>query len=149
MTGCWVSRWIIALVWSGVLDRCAFRMHAIKEPEGSDWWPFRYHQYFLNCVGAFVGFAAIAYFWAYPRCGGRLRVLATVQDLLAVQAILAYLARSGAPAPPGPAPVKAAGQWRPAIRSPPRPPAVRAARGAPLAPGLRRRAVSSSSRSTS
>jgi len=39
-----------------------------------------------------------------PRCGGRLRVLATVQDPLAVQAILAYLARSGAPAPPGLAP---------------------------------------------
>jgi hypothetical protein len=39
-----------------------------------------------------------------PRCGGRLRVIATVQDPLAVQAILAYLARSGAPAPPGPAP---------------------------------------------
>jgi hypothetical protein len=68
MTGCWVSRWIIALVWSGVVGRCAFRMRAIKEPEGRDWWPFRYHQYFLNCVGAFVGFAAIAYFWAYPRC---------------------------------------------------------------------------------
>jgi hypothetical protein len=39
-----------------------------------------------------------------PRCGGRLRVIATVQDPLAVQAILTYLARSGAPAPPGPAP---------------------------------------------
>jgi hypothetical protein len=39
-----------------------------------------------------------------PRCGGRLRVIATVQDPRAVQAILAYLARSGAPAPPGPAP---------------------------------------------
>ena len=34
----------------------------------------------------------------------RLRVIATVQDPLAVQAILASLARSGAPAPPGPAP---------------------------------------------
>jgi len=41
---------------------------------------------------------------ACPRCGGRLRVLATVQDPRAVQAILAHLARSGAPAPPGPAP---------------------------------------------
>ena len=41
---------------------------------------------------------------ACPRCGGRLRVLATVHDPRAVQAILAYLARSGAPAPPGPAP---------------------------------------------
>jgi len=39
-----------------------------------------------------------------PRCGGRLRVLATVQAPLAVQAILAHLARSGDPAPPGPAP---------------------------------------------
>jgi len=41
---------------------------------------------------------------ACPRCGGRLRVIATVQDPLAVQAILAHLARAGAPAPPGPAP---------------------------------------------
>ena len=41
---------------------------------------------------------------ACPRCGGRLRVLATVQAPRAVQAILASLARSGAPAPPGPAP---------------------------------------------
>ena len=41
---------------------------------------------------------------ACPRCGGRLRVLATVQDPRAVQAILAHLARSGAPAPHGPAP---------------------------------------------
>ena len=39
-----------------------------------------------------------------PRCGSRLRVIATVQDPLAVQAILASFARSGAPAPPGPAP---------------------------------------------
>jgi len=41
---------------------------------------------------------------ACPRCGGRLRVIATVQDPLAVQAILAHLARARAPAPPGPAP---------------------------------------------
>jgi hypothetical protein len=41
---------------------------------------------------------------ACPRCGGRLRVLATVQTPRAVQALLASLARSGAPAPPGPAP---------------------------------------------
>jgi len=41
---------------------------------------------------------------AGPRWGGRLRVIATVQDPLAVQALLASLARSGAPAPPGPAP---------------------------------------------
>ena len=40
---------------------------------------------------------------ACPRCGARLRVIATVQDPLVVQAILAHLARSGAPAPPGPA----------------------------------------------
>lgn len=41
---------------------------------------------------------------ACPRCGGRLRVIAAVQDPLAVQAILAHLRRSGAPEPPGPAP---------------------------------------------
>ncbi len=41
---------------------------------------------------------------ACPRCGGRLRIIAAVQDPLAVQAILTRLARSGAPAPPGPAP---------------------------------------------
>ena len=41
---------------------------------------------------------------ACPRCGGRLRVIAIVQDPLAVQAILTRLARSAAPAPPGPAP---------------------------------------------
>jgi uncharacterized protein YbaR (Trm112 family) len=41
---------------------------------------------------------------ACPRCGGRLRVIAAVQDPLAVQAILAHRARSAAPAPPGPAP---------------------------------------------
>ena len=40
---------------------------------------------------------------ACPRCGARLRVIATVQDPLVVQAILAHLAPSGAPAPPGPA----------------------------------------------
>ena len=41
---------------------------------------------------------------ACPRCGGRLRVIATVQNPRAVPAILAHVARSGAPAPPGPAP---------------------------------------------
>ena len=41
---------------------------------------------------------------ACPRCGGRLRVLATVQDPRAVQAILAHLPRPRAPASPGPAP---------------------------------------------
>jgi len=41
---------------------------------------------------------------ACPRCGGRLRVIATVHDPLAVQAILAHLARSGATEPPGLAP---------------------------------------------
>jgi len=40
---------------------------------------------------------------ACPRCGGRLRVIAAVQDPLAVQAILTHLARSGVPALPGPA----------------------------------------------
>jgi uncharacterized protein YbaR (Trm112 family) len=40
---------------------------------------------------------------ACPRCGGQLRVIATVQDPLAVQAILAHRARSGNRAPPGPA----------------------------------------------
>jgi uncharacterized protein YbaR (Trm112 family) len=33
---------------------------------------------------------------ACPRCGGRLRVIAAVQDPLAVQAILAHRARSAA-----------------------------------------------------
>ena len=42
--------------------------------------------------------------FACPRCGGRLRVIATVQDPLAVEAIIAHLRRSGAPEPPGPAP---------------------------------------------
>jgi len=41
---------------------------------------------------------------ACPRCGGRLRVIATVQDPLAVQAILTHRTRSGAAEPPGPAP---------------------------------------------
>ena len=39
-----------------------------------------------------------------PRCGHRMRVIATVQDPAVVRAILAHLARSGTPAPPGPAP---------------------------------------------
>ena len=41
---------------------------------------------------------------ACPRCGGRLRVIATVQAPLSVQAILAHLGRSRSPEPPGPAP---------------------------------------------
>jgi len=41
---------------------------------------------------------------ACPRCGGWLRVIVTVQDPLAVQALLAHLVRSNTPAPPGPAP---------------------------------------------
>ena len=42
---------------------------------------------------------------ACPRCGGRLRVIATVQDPLAVQAILAHLGRSlSTTEAPGPAP---------------------------------------------
>jgi hypothetical protein len=39
---------------------------------------------------------------AYQPC--RLRVLATVQDPIAVQAILAHRARAAAAEPPGPAP---------------------------------------------
>jgi uncharacterized protein YbaR (Trm112 family) len=41
---------------------------------------------------------------ACPRCGGRLRVIATVQDPAVVRTILAHLARTNAPDPPGPAP---------------------------------------------
>jgi uncharacterized protein YbaR (Trm112 family) len=41
---------------------------------------------------------------ACPRCGGRLRVIATVQDPLAIQAILAHLGRSLSTEAPGPAP---------------------------------------------
>lgn len=37
---------------------------------------------------------------ACSRCGGCLRVIATVQDSLAVQALLAHRTRSAAPAPP-------------------------------------------------
>jgi len=40
-----------------------------------------------------------------PRCGSRLRGIAPVQDPLAMQAIRAHRARSGAPAPqPHPSP---------------------------------------------
>ena len=41
---------------------------------------------------------------ACPRCGDRLHVIATVQDPLAVQAILAHLRRALCPALPGPSP---------------------------------------------
>ena len=41
---------------------------------------------------------------ACPRCGGHLRVIATVQDPAVVRTILARLARTNAPDPPGPAP---------------------------------------------
>jgi hypothetical protein len=41
---------------------------------------------------------------ACPRCGGRRRVIATVQDPLAVQAILAHLGPSLSPEAPGPTP---------------------------------------------
>jgi hypothetical protein len=51
---------------------------------------------------------------ACPRCRGRLRVIATVQDPLAVQAILAHLARFNTPAPPGPAPPASAAITSPA-----------------------------------
>jgi hypothetical protein len=38
-----------------------------------------------------------------PRCGGRLRVIATVQDSAVVRTILAHLARAHSTEPPGPA----------------------------------------------
>ena len=41
---------------------------------------------------------------ACPRCGGRLPVIATVQDPAVVRTLLAHLALSGAADPPGPAP---------------------------------------------
>ena len=41
---------------------------------------------------------------ACPCCGGRLRVIATVQDPAVVRTILAHLGLSGAADPPGPAP---------------------------------------------
>ena len=41
---------------------------------------------------------------ACPRCGGRLPVIATIQDPVAVRTILAHLGPSGAAEPPGPAP---------------------------------------------
>jgi len=45
--------------------------------------------------------------FACPRRGGRLRVIATAQDPLAVQAILARLTRSTAPRRPAPPPPRA------------------------------------------
>jgi uncharacterized protein YbaR (Trm112 family) len=44
---------------------------------------------------------------ACPRCGGRLRVLATVQDPAVVRPILAYLALAPGPDSPGPRPAPA------------------------------------------
>jgi uncharacterized protein YbaR (Trm112 family) len=41
---------------------------------------------------------------ACPRCGGRLRVIATVQDSAVVRTILAHLGRAHSTQPPGPAP---------------------------------------------
>jgi len=41
---------------------------------------------------------------ACPRCGGRLPVIATIQDPVAVPTMLAHLGPSGAAEPPGPAP---------------------------------------------
>ena len=41
---------------------------------------------------------------AYPRCGGRLRVIATVQDPAVVRAILAHLGLAPGSDSPGPAP---------------------------------------------
>jgi uncharacterized protein YbaR (Trm112 family) len=40
---------------------------------------------------------------ACPRCGGRLRVIATVQDPAVVRAILAHLGLAPGPDSPGPA----------------------------------------------
>jgi uncharacterized protein YbaR (Trm112 family) len=81
---------------------------------------------------------------ACPRCGGRLRVLATVQTPRAVQAILASLARSGAPAPPGPAPPAPAALTSPApqcrSRRCPRPPTPHPA-ARPLTTTPRRRRI--------
>ena len=41
---------------------------------------------------------------ACPRCGGRLRVIAIVQDPAVVRTLLAHGGRARAPAAPGPAP---------------------------------------------
>jgi hypothetical protein len=41
-----------------------------------------------------------------PRCGGRLRVIATVQDPAVVRAILAHLGLAPGPDSPGPAPAR-------------------------------------------
>lgn len=41
---------------------------------------------------------------ACPRCGGRLRVVATIQDPAVVRTILAHLKLAPGPDPPGPAP---------------------------------------------
>ena len=41
---------------------------------------------------------------ACPRCGGRLRVIATVQAPAVVRTILAHRARTNVADPPGPAP---------------------------------------------
>ncbi|HTR89944.1 MAG TPA: hypothetical protein VMG62_07530 [Solirubrobacteraceae bacterium] len=39
---------------------------------------------------------------ACPRCGGRLRLVATIQDPVAVRAFLAHLTLAPGPAPPSP-----------------------------------------------
>ena len=41
---------------------------------------------------------------ACPRCGGRLRIIATIQDPAIVRAILAHLGLAPGPDSPGPAP---------------------------------------------
>ena len=41
---------------------------------------------------------------ACPRCGGRLRLFATISDPAIVEQILAHLGLASAPRPPGPAP---------------------------------------------
>jgi Putative transposase len=61
---------------------------------------------------------------ACPRCGGRLRVIATVQDSAVVRTILAHLGRAHSTEPPGPAPPPPPSCSPPALigrRPPPRP----------------------------
>jgi len=41
---------------------------------------------------------------ACPRCGGRLRVIATIQDRAVARTILAHFGRAFSPERPGPAP---------------------------------------------
>ena len=83
---------------------------------------------------------------ACPRCGGRLRVIAAVQDPLAVQAILAHLPRSGAPAPPpappAPAPSRSP-RLSPSLDAAPAPGGAPGPAAAPLLFGAARRGMRS------